>query len=240
MAKLILDTSTWLDLAKPRIEEVLIELESQVENGITVLLTCDIILDEWERNKPKILNEVVSSIRSHAKSALKIAELLQEPDKTELQKIVEKYTLIESEQEKLAEVFLDRIEKLLKGSEIFRIEDKLKLDMANRALTKQAPFHNSKNNMADALLYFGAVEHVVKSTGIANDLIFVSSNHKEFSDPSDLTKIHPDLDKRNVHYSNNLAKALKMRKETIDLMDEYHENQLWSWLEMQYEIARGK
>ena len=56
--------------------------------------------------------------------------------------------------------------------------------MANRALTKQAPFHNSKNNMADALLYFGAIEHVIKESQIATDLIFVTSNYKEFSDPN--------------------------------------------------------
>lgn len=240
MAKLILDTSTWLDLAKPRIEEVLIELEEQVKDGITVLLTCDIILEEWERNKPRVLQEVVASIRSHAKSALKMAELLPETDKQELERIIDKYTKIQVDQEKLAEVFFNRVEKLIRGSELFKIEDKLKLDMANRALTKQAPFHNSKNNMADALLYFGAVEHVIKENQIATDLIFVTSNHKEFSDPSDLTKIHPDLDKWNVHFSNNLAQALKMRKAAIDLMDEYHEHQFWSWIEMEAEIARGK
>ncbi|MEY5048148.1 MAG: hypothetical protein RLZZ175_1507 [Bacteroidota bacterium] len=240
MAKLILDTSTWLDLAKPRIEEVLIELEEQVNIGITVLLTCDIILEEWERNKPRVLQEVVASIRSHAKSALKMAELLPETDRQELKKIIEKYTEVQADQEKLAEVFFNRVEKLIKGSELFKIEDKLKLDMANRALTKQAPFHNSKNNMADALLYFGAVEHVIKENQIATDLIFVTSNNKEFSDPSDLTKIHPDLHKWNVHFSNNLAQALKMRKEVIDLMDEYQEHQFWSWIEMEAEIARGK
>lgn len=55
MAKLILDTSTWLDLAKPRAEEVLIELEEQVSQNITVLLTCDIIIEEWNRNKTRVL-----------------------------------------------------------------------------------------------------------------------------------------------------------------------------------------
>ena len=240
MAKLILDTSTWLDLAKPRIEEVLIELEEQVKNGITVLLTCDIIFEEWDRNKPRVLQDVIASIRNHAKSAMKMAELLPDSDKEELKKIIEKYTKVQADQERLAEVFFNRVEKLIKGSEIFKIEDKLKLDMANRALTKQAPFHNSKNNMADALLYFGAVEHVVKENQIATDLLFVTSNHKEFSDPSDLTKIHPDLHKWNVHFSNNLAQALKMRKDAIDLMDEYHEHQFWNWIEMEAEIARGK
>jgi PIN domain len=240
MAKLVLDTSTWLDLAKPRIEEVLIELEDQVNDGITVLLTCDIIAEEWKRNQPRVLQDVMASIRSHAKSALKMAELLPDSDKKRLKKIIEKYTEVEANQKKLAKVFFKRVEKLIKCSEIFRIEDMLKLNMANRALTKQAPFHNSRNNMADALLYFGAVEHVLKESQIATDLIFVTSNHKEFSDPSDSTKIHPDLHKWNVHFSNNLAQALKMRKDVIDLMDEYHENQFWDWIEMEAEIARGR
>ena len=169
-----------------------------------------------------------------------MAELLPESDKNDLERIVEKYTKIEAEQEKLANKFFDRVERLLNKSETFKIEDKLKIDMANKALSKQAPFHNSKNNMADALLYFGAVEHVNKTSQFATDLIFVTSNHKEFSDPNDLTKIHPDMYKGNVHFSNNLAQALTMRKEAIDLMDEYHEIQFWDWIETEAEIARGK
>jgi len=240
MAKLILDTSTWLDIAKPRIEEVLVELEKQVNEGITILLTCDIIVEEWQRNKDRVLKDVVASIRSHAKSALKMADLLPDADKAELEKIIKKHLKAQPEQEKLAEVFFERVEKLMKTSELFKIEDKIKLEMANRALTKQAPFHNSKNNMADALLYFGAVEHVNKENQIATDLIFVTSNYKEFSDPVDITKLHPDLYKGNVHFSNNLAQALKMRREVIDLMDEYNEHKFWDWIEWEAEIARGK
>lgn len=240
MAKLILDTSSWLDLAKPRIEEVLNELEEQVAQNITILLTCDIIIEEWDRNKARVLQEVIASIRNHAKSALKMSELLPDKEKESLIEIIEKYTKVEKDQTQLAEVYFNRVEKLLKNSEIFEIEDALKLDMANRALTKQAPFHNSKNNMADALLYFGAVEHVKKTNQIATDLIFVTSNHKEFGDPKDLTQLHPDLYEGNVHFSNNLAQALKMRKEAIDLMDEYHEYKFWDWIDTEVEIARGK
>lgn len=240
MAKLILDTSTWLDIAKPRVEEILVELEEQVQQGVTVLLTCDIIIQEWHRNKVRVLDDVVASIRSHAKSALKMAELLPDEEKRTLIDITEKYTRIQAKQEQLAEKFFARVENLLNRSEVFNIGDDIKVDMANRALAKQAPFHNSKNNMADALLYFGAINHVVKNNAITADLIFVTSNHKEFSDPTDFTKIHPDLFKGNVHFSINLAQALKMRKESIDLMDEYQEGQFWSWLELEAEIARGK
>jgi hypothetical protein len=230
MAKLILDTSTWLDLAKPRIEEVLTELEEQIKQGITVLLTCDIIIEEWERNKPRVLKSAVASIRDHAKSALKMSELLPEEEKTKLIKIIKKYTMIESDQQRLAEGFFERVERLLKTSETFTINDQIKVDMANRAITKRAPFHNSKNNMADALLYYGAIEHVNRTTQIANELIFVTSNHREFSDPNNLAIIHPDLHHGNVHFSNNLAQALRMRKDLIDLMDEYNEFRLLEWI----------
>jgi hypothetical protein len=240
MAKLIIDTSTWLDIAKPRFSEILDELENQVEQQITVLLTSEIILEEWDRNKEKILNEVITSIRSHAKSALKMGELLPDTDKIELAKLVDKYTTIEAEQEHLAINYIDRVERLLKGSTIYKIDDNLKIEMANRALTKKAPFHNSKNNMADALLYFGAVEYIDKNVEFATDLIFVTLNHKEFSDSTDVTKLHPDLFKWNVHFYNNLAQALKMRKELIDEMDEYTEYKFWDWIETQAEIARGK
>ena len=240
MAKLILDTSTWLDLAKPRIEEVLTELESQISEGITILLTCDIIVEEWNRNKDRVLQDVFTSIRNHAKSALKMADYLPTQEAESLKKIIGRYSVVQSEQERLAEHFFYRVDALLKKSELFKIEDRIKVEMANRALTKQAPFHNSKNNMADALLYFGAIEHVAENTQIATDLIFVTSNHREFADPSDLTKIHPDLHKGNIHFSNNLAQALKMRKESIDLLDEYHEYKFWDWVDLQVDLARGK
>lgn len=240
MAKLILDTSTWLDLAKPRIEEVLAELEQQVAEGITVLLTCNIIVEEWNRNKERVLQDVLSSIRAHAKSALKMAEYLDEKEKKSLTKIVEKYTRVQTEQEALAIRYFERVETLLMSSEIYTISDQIKIDMANRAVARQAPFHNSKNNMADALLYYGAVEHVKLHSEIATDLIFVTSNYKEFSDPSDLTRLHPDLNENIVHFYNNVAKALEMRKEVIDLLDEYNEHKFWEWIEWEAEMTRSK
>lgn len=238
MAKLFLDTCAWLDITKPRLGEILIELEKQVDEGITVLLTCDIVFEEWARNKDRVSKENISSIRSHAKSASIIADFLPERDKSELERLIEKYT--KAQPEKHAEELLNRVEKIMKKSESFEISDNIKIEMANRALTKKAPFHNSKNNMADALLYFGAVDYVNKENQIATDLIFVTSNYKEFSDPSDNSKIHPDLYKDNVHFSNNLARALEMRREVIDLMDEYHEYQLWDWIEWQGEVLRAK
>jgi hypothetical protein len=136
--------------------------------------------------------------------------------------------------------YIERVEKLLKKSTKYSINNELKLEMANRALDKKAPFHNSKNNMADALIYFGGVEYVVENNQIATDLLFVTNNHNEFGNPVDLKKLHPDLEKFNVHYFNNLAEALEMRKEIIDEMDEYNESKFGDWVDLQVDIARGK
>ncbi|MNL42241.1 hypothetical protein D3C87_1646840 [compost metagenome] len=169
-----------------------------------------------------------------------MADLLGGAEKQALTSIVNKYKNIESEQEKAAEEYLLRIEKLLKSAKVYTISDKIKIEMADRAVAKEAPFHNSKNNMADALLYFGALEYVRINSDIANDLFFVTENYKEFSDPNNPNKLHPQLAKPNVHFYNNVAHALKMRKELVDEMDEYHDYQLSSWIEMRAEIARGK
>ena len=240
MAKLIIDTCSWLEISKPRFSEVLTELEDQVSKGQTVLLTSEIIIEEWDRNKNRIIQDIKVSIRSHAKSALKLTEFLEESEAKQILEIVEKYKLEEAKQEELAMVHFKRVEKLLKSSTIYQISDDLKLKVTERALQKKAPFHNSKNNTADALLYLGAVEYVDKEVQIATDLFFVTINYKEFADPKDSTKLHPELEKRNVHFYNNVAQALKMRTELVDEMDEYHEYQLWNWIEEQAEIMRGK
>ena len=240
MAKLIIDTCSWLELSKPRFSEVLTELETQVHNGQTILLTSEIIIEEWDRNKDRIIQDIKASIRTHAKSALKLTEFLNETEAKQISDIVEKYKSEEVKQEELAMIHFKRVEELLKTSTVYEISDKLKLEVTDRALQKKAPFHNNKNNTADALLYLGAVDYVDKEAQIATDLFFVTINYKEFSDPKDSTKLHPELEKRNVHFYNNVAQALKMRTELVDEMDEYHEHQLWNWIESQAEIARGK
>lgn len=54
MAKLVLDTCSWIELAKPKFSTVLDELETQIKHGITVIISCDLIIEEWERNKKRI------------------------------------------------------------------------------------------------------------------------------------------------------------------------------------------
>lgn len=239
MAKLVLDTCSWIELAKPKFSKVLEELESQIKNGITVIISCDLIIEEWERNKSRIISNIQNSIRDYSKSAINISNYLPEKEKIELIKILEKYRDSEEEQIKLAEQHFGRIEKLMNSSTKYKISDKLKLDVIEKGIKKEAPFHNSKNNISDALIYFGAIEYV-QDFVIANDLIFVTQNINEFSDTNNRSLIHPDLKVNSVHYSTNLADALKMRKEEIDELDEYNEYRFEMWVDIQVDEMRGK
>jgi hypothetical protein len=237
MAKLIIDTSSWFELEKPRFQEVFSELEEQVNTGKTVLLTCDIIIDEWTRNKEKILREIITSIKSHAKSAEKLSDFIVKAEADFLRQILEKYKSDENEQLKVATQYFQKVELLLQKSEKYSIADDLKIKMANRALTKQAPFHNSKNNMADALLLYGAVDHVKSEYLIATNLFFVSANYTEFADPENSLNLHPELAETGVHFYNNVARALQMRKELVDEMDEHNERKFWDLVDMQEDMA---
>lgn len=239
MAKLVLDTCSWIELAKPKFSKILDELENQIENGITIIISCDLIIEEWDRNKQRIITNIQKSIRDYSKSAINISNYLPEKEKAELIKILEKYRDSEEEQIKLAEQHFGRIEKLINSSTNYKISDKLKLEIIEKGIKNEAPFHNSKNNINDALIYFGAIEYV-KDFVIANDLIFVTQNINEFSDTNNRNLIHPDLKVNSVHYSTNLADALKMRKEEIDELDEYNEYRFEMLVDIQVDEMRGK
>ena len=239
MAKLVLDTCSWIELAKPKFSKVLEELESQIEKGMTIIISCDLIIEEWERNKSRIISNIQNSIKDYSKSAINISNYLPEKEKIELIKILEKYRDSEEEQIKLAEQHFCRIEKLMNSSTKYKISDELKLEVIEKGIKKEAPFHNSKNNINDALIYFGAIKYV-QDFVIANDLIFVTQNINEFSDTNNRSLIHPDLKVNSVHYSTNLADALKMRKEEIDELDEYNEYRFEMWVDIQVDEMRGK
>jgi hypothetical protein len=239
MAKLVLDTCSWIELAKPKFSNVLEELENQVVEGITIIISCDLIIEEWERNKSRIISNIQNTIKEYSKSALNISSYLLGNEKEDLIRILEKYRDSEDEQIQLAQRHFARIEKLINSSYKYKISNNLKLEVIEKGIKKEAPFHNSKNNINDALIYFGAIEYVQQYYVIAIDLIFVTQNVNEFSDPNDRNLIHPELKVKNVHYSTNLAEALKMRKEEIDGLDEYNNDRFETWVDIQVDEMRG-
>ena len=64
--KLLIDTSVWLDLAKDyRLSAVLTALEDLIEAGTVKLIMPDIVLDEFARNRDRVVEQSRRSFSSH-------------------------------------------------------------------------------------------------------------------------------------------------------------------------------
>lgn len=244
MASVIIDTASWIQLAKPKYNNLLTQLEQLVEEGSLQILKNDIIDDEWNRNKDRTLRDITSSIKEYAKSAVKMKELLPDSEGAALEQIITKYQTKEAEQVALAESHYNRVNKLINEAKDVGISDELKLRMVDRSLKKKAPFHNSRNNMADALIIFSAIEWVNEHKLVQHALLFISGNHKEFADPTNLSEVHPEILEEakdaDVYFTSDIARLLHLKEEHVDDTDTYVEDQLWSHFEWEAELRRGK
>ncbi len=244
MASVIIDTSSWIELAKPKFSNILDKLEEYVQYGQLEILMNDIIVEEWYRNKKSTTKNIEASIRSHAKSARKIVEFLEEPNKSTFENILDNYQANESIELEIANRHIERVEKFLNESTITVISEQLKGEMSERAVSKIAPFHNSKNNMADALIIFSAIEWVNEHKLIQTDLIFVSENYKEFGDPRNVNNVHPDIKKdskkANIIFTNNIGRIIQVKEDNIEDGETAAEIDLWNHIYTEAEIRRGK
>jgi hypothetical protein len=121
------------------------------------------------------------------------------------------------------------VEHLLSKAEVGETTDSVKLRAAERALKNVAPFHRSRNSMADAIIIetFADWTKGVDSTG--HRFAFVTHNVKDFSEPDGNQKEpHPDLapifSPRKVRYFVSLEDALNAFRPGI--LGDYHFEEL--------------
>ncbi|MEX2477043.1 MAG: PIN domain-containing protein, partial [Gracilimonas sp.] len=143
MFRLLIDTSVWLDIAKnTQGEKVLGLLEEFLDSEEVSLISPNIILSEFDRNKERVVSTIGSSFSSHLK---KVKEIVQEYGDqeykstvlSELNNIDHKLPTFEED----AFNSIQRIQELLAQSEKIEPTDNIKLRAAQRAIEKKAPFH---------------------------------------------------------------------------------------------------
>ncbi len=211
MTYLIVDTNNWIYLASSKNPDndtfedwkhmkLYDTLAGKITDQEIKLLVCDIIIDEWRRNKgeteglvKKLNNEIVSS-----KAVInKVARPLQQEDRLLLRTLFEPYKTKVLDKIQENKNHIAKVEALLTKAEKYAISGEIKVFAADWALSKKAPFiGDKKNSMADALIFFGAVEYLKKKiAGLHpfDDFIFVSGNKGDFSSPADENIIHEDL-----------------------------------------------
>lgn len=226
----MLDTCVWLDLAQPINEPLLAALEQIVQLEDIEILVPQLVRDEFARNKPRIIKESGRSVAAALKRASSAVSSYKDARKraTALDVLRD----VEHELDHASDVTsgaMSRIEKLFATVPTHASTNDAMQEASQRALEKKAPFHNGKNNFADAVLIelYGQLS---KKQGTR--FLFVTHNVHDFSVPHGDNRLpHPDLSgffsKIKSRYFIRLADALRsVRYDTFEyaLYDTEHFN----------------
>lgn len=220
---LLIDTSVWLDLTKdPRHLPLLDALYAMTETEEVELVLPQIILDEFARNRDRVMASSRVSLSSHFKR-VKAAIVQFGPEKVRdevLGQLNEIDHRIATGGEAVNEA-VGLIEKLFTTVEPIQVSKNIKARAADRAIDKVAPFHRQLNGIADAIIIEMYIDALAQQDG--DVLAFVTHNIHDFSQKGADTRLpHPDLaglfDGTRSRYSTNLGALLN--EYASDLIEE--------------------
>ena len=194
--KILIDTCVWLDLAKDYQQQaILAALEELVRRGDVALIFPRTVVDEFGRNRSRVIEESCRSLSSTLKRVKEAVEKFGDPRRKDI--VLDQLNDVDHRLPTLGELAVgtvDRIEKLFACTPVMEISDAVKLRAAQRGIEKRAPFHRQRNGIDDAILievYADAVSAKVLAGG---RFAFVTHNTKDFSHPAASNKLpHPDV-----------------------------------------------
>lgn len=179
MLRLLVDTSVWLDLAKSKDGQALIvPLRVLKQWERLELLVPQVVIDEFERNRPTAEARVSQSVADRFRELRR--DLHEYADPARLEEWLDEMT------HQVPLISTMTLQNFREIAELLTAGHRLKPAPANyeqviqRALSKQAPFHLPKNSVADALiieLYRSALDRFAAD----EQLCFVTANYEDFS-----------------------------------------------------------
>ncbi len=192
MLRLLVDTSVWLDLATRQdgqkwiVPLRLLKLHNKLE-----LLIPELVVDEFERNRPRLEAAVTTSVLDRLRQLRRDLRQFagQQNEHVWLEEISQHIPLVNA----ITPHNFREIRKLLESGVSLTPADQEYIKAAQRGISKKAPFSTDKNSVADALiieLYASQFEQ-----DDSDDLYaFATSNYRDFSTPyGDRRQPHPDL-----------------------------------------------
>ncbi|AUZ84769.1 PIN domain-containing protein [Methylophaga nitratireducenticrescens] len=212
MNYIFLDTCVLLDISTKRSELPLVSaLEELIRSMGVKLVLVELIIEEYERNKDDVARKTAQRLSQEFKQVKAVVHEFAGEKQLETMEVLND---INARLPLLTEAnyaTIHRVEKLIKASEIIPISDRSKIAAVQRGLEKRAPFHISKNSVADAVIIEQFFEFMSNLDTDVNTCIFVTHNHTDFSS-QDHRKPHSDFDEifsiSNSLYFNNLASAI--------------------------------
>jgi hypothetical protein len=190
MFRILIDTCVWLDLAKDYQQQtILAALEELVQQGAIALVLPRTVVDEFDRNKARVIEESSRSLSSTLKRTKEVVEKFGDPKQR--QTVLSQLNDVDHRLSTFSDAATDtvsRIEKLFERTTIIEISDAVKLRAAQRAIDKRAPFHRQRNGIDDAILIELYAAEIETKTAARSRFAFISHNTKDFSHPSATNK----------------------------------------------------
>lgn len=171
-------------------------LEELISRQDIALILPRTVVDEFVRNKRRIVEESSRSLSSTLKRVKEAVEKFGDPRRKRM--VINQLNDVDHRLPTLGEAAADtisRIEKLFARTPIVEISDAIKLRAAQRAIEKRAPFHRQRNGIDDAILIEVYADAVGTKTAARRRFAFVTHNIKDFSHPNANSKLaHPDIE----------------------------------------------
>jgi hypothetical protein len=214
--KILIDTCVWLELAKDYQQQaILTALEELIRQKETELILPRTIVDEFARNKARVVDDSSRSLSGTLKRVKDVVEKFGDPRKKRV--VLRQLNDVDHRLPTLGETAVEtvgRIEALFKRAHVIEISDAVKLRAAQRAIEKRAPFHRQRNGIDDAILIEVYSDVTRQKTPAGTRFAFITHNTKDFSHPSANNKLpHPDLaalfSKKRSLYFITLGEALR-------------------------------
>jgi len=195
MLHLLVDTSTWLDLAKRRDgQRWIVALRVLIHQGEIELLVPGLVVDEFERNRERVEASMTTSVAQRFKLIRQDLTDYGGSDSSDAAEVLEGLArhvpLIGA---MTTRNFLEVLD-LLRGGRVIEQTSGHHTAVVERGLSKRAPLHRSRNSVADSLLIeLYATE--IESVDLARQPhVFVTSNSEDFSvTGGDRRLPHPDI-----------------------------------------------
>lgn len=212
---IMIDTCVWLDLAKDYRQRATIgALEELIKANVVQLLLPQQVVDEFERNKNRIIKESGQSLASTFRCVREAVNQFGRPEGRDeaLAQLGDVDHRIATLGEAINES-ISRIETLFASSKKIATDDSALLAAGHRAVAKRAPFHKAKNSIGDAILIELYASALAEEDDGPDLYAFVTHNKHDFSaDTGDERLPHPDIanlfDDDRSTYSINLNTLL--------------------------------
>lgn len=195
MLHLLMDTSTWLDLSKRRDgQRWIVAMSVLLKEGKLQLLVPDVIVDEFERNRDRVETSMTTTVAQRFKLMKQDVGDYGGSDYDQALKVIEglahEVPLVGAMTTRNFNDVLD----LLRGGLVLTANVDVRTRIVDRGLDKRAPFHRSRNSVADALLIELYADHSGAGDREHDSYAFVTSNSEDFSLPNgDQREPHPDI-----------------------------------------------